>query len=203
MSHASSSDGGMTIGSQRIGRRSLLGGLAAVGAVAAVTGAVTIASDTPAFAEQSGWRWCGRCQGLWFPLSENPTCPSPSNDGRRGRHTGESSGNYTLYKIGEGGNQHEWRWCFYCAGLWFSGNGTNGYCAGSVPGHSMWNSGNYQLSVNGSSFDNPAPGQGGWFWCFQCQGLWYGLNFDSGHCPIAPGAAHSRVNSGFYYLPKS
>ena len=209
MSDGSSPDAGVTAGSRRIGRRSLLRGLTAVGAVVAVTGAMTIGSETPALAAQSGWRWCRQCQGLWYAGNRFSLCPAPSFNGRSWPHSSNGSGNYNLYRIGEGGNQHEWRWCQNCQGLWFSGNGTNGNCAGTLDWttagkpapHSMSGSGNYQLAVNGSPFDSPPAGQDGWYWCLQCQGLWYGLN-GPGYCPIARGASHSRINSGFYFVPK-
>jgi hypothetical protein len=44
--------------------------------------------------KQPGWRWCRKCQGLFF--GQNPTkgrCPSG------GRHAGEQSGDYNLLHL--------------------------------------------------------------------------------------------------------
>jgi hypothetical protein len=39
---------------------------------------------------QADWRWCKKCQGLWFAGKENGKCPAG------GGHVKDDSGNYTL-----------------------------------------------------------------------------------------------------------
>ncbi|MFF3691483.1 hypothetical protein [Streptomyces sp. NPDC002187] len=73
-------------------------------------------------AGQRGWRWCSRCQGLYFESSRgNGFCPAypffhfPIDGGRgvtSARYVVEDRGN--LDRPGYGG----WRWCFKCEGLY-------------------------------------------------------------------------------------
>ena len=87
---------------------------------------------------QDNWRWCYRCQGLFF--AGNATfgvCPAG------GTHSDSGSGNYTLTQ-GSGSGQDNWRWCYQCQGLFFAGNATFGVCpAGGT--HSDSGSGDYFL----------------------------------------------------------
>jgi hypothetical protein len=89
---------------------------------------------------ESNWRWCYRCQGMFF--GGNATfgaCPAPGG----GPHSDIASGNYTLTQ-GSGSGESDWRWCDRCQGLWFAGNGTSGVCPAGG-GHSDSGSGNYFL----------------------------------------------------------
>jgi hypothetical protein len=88
---------------------------------------------------QNDWRWCERCQGLWFgDNSTSGVCPAG------GGHSEIGSGNYTLTQ-GTGSGQDNWRWCDQCQGLWFAGNGTPGVCPAGG-GHSENGSGDYFLT---------------------------------------------------------
>jgi hypothetical protein len=73
---------------------------------------------------QSNWRWCSKCQGLFF--AGNPTlgvCPAG------GAHTDVGSDNYVLPDSASGQpGQSNWRWCSKCQGLFFAGNPTLGVC---------------------------------------------------------------------------
>jgi hypothetical protein len=199
MADASSPDPGVPIGSQGVGRRSLLRGLAGTGVVVAVSGALSIASETPASAAvQDLWAWCYKCQGLWYANWNSGRCPAlrePWPD----YHLNTGSGNYTLV-IDGGTGQQGWRWCRLCMGLWFAYNGTAGHCPGNRPGggHVLDGSGDYRLDVHAGVGE-----QAGWLWCSQCQGLWYGLNGTNGWCPIGVNARHTGAGSGNYYLLKS
>jgi hypothetical protein len=97
---------------------------------------------TSAFADdvQDGWRWCRKCQGLWFAGSQTRgACPAG------GGHQQTGSGNYRLVQNSPNyRGQHDWRWCSKCQGLWFAGNQTDGICpAGGA--HSLAGSGDYGL----------------------------------------------------------
>jgi hypothetical protein len=63
-------------------------------------------------------------------------------------------------------------------------------------GHSFVLSGDYALP---RTSDILADGQGGWFWCNRCAGLWYGLNGTRGGCPAGPGG-HDVTGSTSYSL---
>ncbi len=141
--------------------------------------------------EQNNWRWCNKCQGLFFGGNlAGSKCPVG------GAHIATGSGNYHLIQntVGAPG-QANWRWCSKCQGLHFGGNPP-----GSCPGggtHIKTGSGNYSLVQNLSG----VPGQSNWRWCNKCQGLFFGGNPGS-KCPASPlpGGAHSKTGSGNYRL---
>ena len=139
---------------------------------------------------QRNWRWCSKCQGLWF--AGNPSqgvCP------QGGTHTKSGSGNYSLVHQASptpANHQANWRWCSKCQGLWFAGNMTAGKCKAGG-GHSRTGSGNYALA------HQVGAGQIGWRWSSKCQGLWFGPNAAQSNCPA--GGKHSSAGSGSYRLP--
>jgi hypothetical protein len=96
----------------------------------------------PAAPGQQGWRWCKKCQGMFF--AGNPTqgsCPSG------GAHDGSASGAYTLIHAAPAApGQHDWRWCKKCQGLFFSGHATDGKCPAGAA-HDPSASGDYALLV--------------------------------------------------------
>jgi murein DD-endopeptidase MepM/ murein hydrolase activator NlpD len=141
---------------------------------------------------QDYWRWCKKCQGLFFgaePVSDTigGKCPK---DG--GKHDGSSSSNYVLVvnSAAPPAGQPGWRWCWKCQGLFFDKPGSK--CPAT--GEHEKGSGKYALVLNAPP---GAPGQGGWRWCQKCQGLWMGENAGS-VCP-ADGKAHA-AGSGQYTL---
>ena len=142
----------------------------------------------PVLAGQSNWRWCRKCQGLFF--FGNPTngaCP------KGGSHDVVGSQNYVL-SINQGNGQPNWRWCFKCEGLYFAGNpGSAGICpAGGI--HNGSTSGNYFLALDAGS------GQQNWRWCQMCEGLFFAGNNSLGTCPANPNG-HDGTRSGNYFLP--
>ena len=88
---------------------------------------------------QSDWRWCNKCQGLFFGGDPNPKCPAG------GGHVKVGSGNYSLgHNLPAiAGWQSNWRWCNKCQGLFFGGNPNPKCPAGG--GHVKVGSGNYSL----------------------------------------------------------
>ena len=99
-------------------------------------------------------------------------------------------------------SQTGWRRCYLCEGLWFSGNGSNGHCPvgsgvfGTDHNHQSNPSLDYQLFGDSEG----QPGQNGWFWCYACQGLWFGGNVGFGYCPDRGAAGHAAVGTGNYRL---
>ena len=135
---------------------------------------------------QDNWRWCHKCQGLYFAGNPGSHCPAG------GTHDQTGSGNYHLVQNAAlYPGQLNWRWCHNCQGLYFAGNPGSHCPAGGA--HDQTGSGNYAL-IN----QNPlAPGQHGWRWCHKCQGLYFAGNPGS-HCPA--GGAHDQTGSGDYAL---
>jgi hypothetical protein len=135
-----------------------------------------------AWGTQRNWRWCSKCQGMWF--GGNPAGPCPGG----GNHTKTGSGNYSLvHNATSAPGQANWRWCSKCQGLWFGGN-PPGPCPGGG-NHIKTGSGNYTIPLTGA-------GQQGWRWCNKCQGMWFSLNSTTGKCKA--GGGHSQTGSGSY-----
>ncbi|MBL8192614.1 MAG: hypothetical protein JNM06_02240 [Blastocatellia bacterium] len=133
---------------------------------------------------QDGWRWCKKCQGMFFIINSNGVCP------KGGGHDASASGYYRLvHNDPSAPGQSDWRWCKKCQGLFFGGNATS-ICPSSGK-HSSSGSGNYTLIHN----DTNASGQSDWRWCNKCQGLFFAGNATS-TCPA--GGKHSSVGSGQY-----
>ncbi|HUR22562.1 MAG TPA: M36 family metallopeptidase [Acidimicrobiales bacterium] len=135
---------------------------------------------------QKNWRWCHKCQGLFFAGNPGSKCPAG------GAHENVGSGDYGLALNSPGfPGQHNWRWCHKCQGLYFAGNPGSHCPAGGA--HENQGSGDYALQ-------NQQPlafGQHGWRWCKKCQGLYFAGNAGS-KCPV--GGAHDATGSGDYTL---
>jgi len=140
---------------------------------------------------QEYWRWCHRCQGLFYggkPISGTVGGSCPAGGG----HEGSSSANYVLaINSAVPSGQHGWRWCQKCQGLFF-GDNPGSVCPADKKEHHI-GGGDYNLVLNAPD----APGQYGWRWCQKCQGLFFGDNPGS-VCP-ADNKNH-KPGSGHYIL---
>jgi hypothetical protein len=136
---------------------------------------------------QDNWRWCHKCQGLFFAGFPGSHCPAG------GAHDSSSSSNYLLpFNNAKYPGQQNWRYCHKCQGLFFNGRATKGKCpAGGA--HDGAGSFDYSLLQ-----DKPlGPGQHGWHWCQKCEGLYFSGNPGSA---CSAGGAHHGSNSGDYAL---
>ncbi len=67
---------------------------------------------------QPDWRWCHKCQGLFFSGGQSSVGSCPAG----GQHEKGVSGNYNLaHNSPVALGQPDWRWCHKCQGLFFSG----------------------------------------------------------------------------------
>lgn len=147
---------------------------------------------------QFGWRWCHKCQGLFF--ADNPSkgvCPADSQP-----HDASQSGKYVM-NFGEDvagtpagpdtfanfGQQGGWRWCSKCQGLFFAGHNIHGVCPADQLPHITIGSGHYAVTRGGP--------QQGWRWCHKCEGLFFAANPSHGVCP-ADSQTHDPSQSGVY-----
>ncbi|MCU1265464.1 MAG: hypothetical protein JWM21_1782 [Acidobacteria bacterium] len=141
---------------------------------------------------QSDWRWCHKCQGLFFAGGQSVSGSCPAG----GSHEKGVSGNYTVVYDSPGTpGQSEWRWCHKCQGLFYSGGQS---AAGNCPTggkHEKGVSGNYTVAN-----DSPqTQGQPDWRFCNKCQGLFFsGGQSSAGSCP--GGGQHAKGASGNYTL---
>jgi len=159
-------------------------------AVASVGTQQSSLTSAQAGSQQSGWRWCNRCQCTFY--SQNYTtgwCP------KGGGHNYRGSGNYNPWYdsgSGQGSWQSDWCWCYKCEILWYGGSHSLGHCP-SGGGHSKRGSGNYYLC-----YDNPpADEQDGWRWCNKCYCMCYGKI--EGYCPVG-NHRHNYNGSGGYFM---
>ncbi|WP_342380122.1 M57 family metalloprotease [Myxococcus stipitatus] len=137
---------------------------------------------------QDNWRWCSKCQGLFYGGNPGSRCPAG------GAHLNSGSGNYYIAHsiTPTTGWQGGWRWCNKCQGMFYGGN--PGSVCPSGGAHDGSTSGDYHLHHSAGA----APDlQSNWRWCNKCQGLFFGGNPGS-VCPS--GGAHTGAVSGNYSL---
>jgi len=137
---------------------------------------------------QSDWRWCHKCEGLFFGGNPGSRCPAG------GAHDSAGSANYSLIQGVTAPGQSEWRWCRKCQGLWYAPN-AGSVCPAGGP-HEAVGSWDYVLLHDLRMEEG---GQDGWRWCHKCQGLSYSGNRTQGTC--AAGGQHDGSNSYDYVLP--
>jgi hypothetical protein len=149
--------------------------------------------NRPLVTRQRGWRWCSKCQALFYgehagrgncaskPHGSMVTAVTP--------HDPSGSSEYALATAHGAPGQANWRWCRKCAGLFFAG-GAGGRCA-SGHAHDGSQSGSYTVLHN----DANARGQESWRWCRKCEGLFF-AGGGATQCPS--GAAHDGTGSGAY-----
>lgn len=141
------------------------------------------------WAAQSNWRWCSKCQALFYgPVAG--VCPSG------GAHDGSGSGDYTL-KLEQGPNaaeQDHWRYCNKCQGL-FYGDAPSVCPQGNT--HDGAGSGDYVMFNNQVPNGTTGATQAHWRWCKKCGGMGYS-DISAGACPS--GGGHDYGSSYNYIL---
>ena len=160
-----------------------------------------IGGGVPATFLQSDWRWCDKCQGLFFGggLGDSD-CPA---GGTHADPAQSGSGDYSLPHNAPASpsRQSEWRWCDRCQGLFYGPAVADSLCptGGTHAPPAQSGSGNYGLP-----HDVPAsPGmQSDWRWCSRCQGLFFAGGAAAGSCPAGGGhALPAQSGSWNYSLP--
>jgi hypothetical protein len=154
-------------------------------------------SQTPV-TQQAGWRWCDKCQGLFFgPNVGWSDCP------KGGQHSAPSlsrSGNYTLHHNVPAGPtmQIEWRWCDKCQGLFYGPGVAWSVCPGSGTHADPAVSGSGNYGVLHTAPPSPTR-QTEWRWCHKCQGLFFGPMVNSSGCPAGGTHAHPAASGSGNY----
>ena len=119
-----------------------------------------LAVDDTSAPGQQNWRWCERCDGLWFAGNNSAGfCPRDRVDesGNASGHVSSGRGDYVLPLGNQGAckGQGDWRWCRKCQGLWFAGNlhadgsPNLGVCPIDSGGHTSEKSGDYHIPIWG------------------------------------------------------
>lgn len=186
-------------------RRTGIVGLAVVGTAALGTGV--------ARAEVRGFRWCSRCQSLWFSNGgNNGHCPV--EDWFNHSHYQNGSNLYKLRLSSEQGHgQGGWHWCATCKAVWSLGmSPTGAFNLGFCPNNPLGGSAGHRngeliITPDGTSWDsfrmefdgdNNGPGaQRGWRFCRKCNVLFFILNgLNLTHCP--KGGQHEPAPTDFW-----
>jgi hypothetical protein len=113
-----------------------------LGGESAPAGQLPQPSLKPISAQQGDWRWCHKCEGIFF--AGHPTqgqCPAG------GAHDASQSGHYAILfddGVGSENAQNSWRWCHKCEGLFFAGHPSKGVCPAGQP-HDASQSGAYKV----------------------------------------------------------
>ena len=161
-----------------------------------------IAETARSEGSQAGWRWCSRCQGLFYgPLVAGSSCPS---GGPHADPSVSGSSNYVL-RLGvpeQAGMQSGWRWCNNCQSLFFGPMHAQSACpaGGAHASPDVSGSANYSL---GSDTTPRVGHQDQWRWCPKCKSLYFGPGRDASTCPS--GGKHGTsplTESSNYLLPQ-
>ncbi len=183
--------------SDRTGRRATLKAIA-LGSAALIVGAAGTTSANaqtmPSGCVQEGWRWCHKCQGMFYGHASGGLGVCPAG----GAHDPTGSGHYyqrvgtDITDVQQGG----WSWCAKCQGFFYSraspGAGGMGTCpAGGA--HIKTGSGAYAAVIGETATGQ----QGGWRWCNKCMGMYYGAATSPSVCP-KDHAPHTDNSSGHY-----
>jgi hypothetical protein len=138
---------------------------------------------------QSNWRWCQKCQGLFFGGFLG-VCPAG------GTHDGGQSVDYLVNDQASEPGEPDWYWCKLCSGLFFAGNPTTGWCPSEAGGHTYEPGAMYFLQQ--WSGGGGVGHQGDWRWCNRCQGLFSAEHPTTGCCPA--GGGHDYAGKPSYVL---
>jgi CubicO group peptidase (beta-lactamase class C family) len=136
---------------------------------------------------QEGWRWCVKCEGMFYAAAGKSVCPAG------GGHDGSGSGHYhVMFNSSFPYGQNGWRYCKKCGGLHYGGFGPGVCPAGG--GHDGGSSFDYRLVAN-SPYNEK---QLGWRYCHRCQGSFFAGHPTKGRCPA--GGAHDGTGSFDYSM---
>ncbi|WFB09783.1 hypothetical protein LRS74_24095 [Streptomyces sp. LX-29] len=189
----------------RLSRRRLIGGTLAASTTA--LGAAAFASAAPAVAGSSaGFRWCNRCQGMWF-RSSGDSGHCPVHHWWDHSHYEEGSGTYWFTDGTPQPGQDRFgmlalKWCLTCKAAYFSGG--RGVCPNNENGHTP-SARTFRIETDLQPPLSNFPKQGGWCRCRRCRALFYLPHLGRSHCPAATGptpwhdGAYVRTGSGWRY----
>ncbi|OLF12615.1 hypothetical protein BU204_28685 [Actinophytocola xanthii] len=192
-------------------RRAFGRSAARLGVGVAVGSVVVGLSTVPAAAATDGFRWCRRCQSLWFvDGGDNGHCPVTHLWDHS--HYRDASGAYVLRRdVEPGAGQTGWHWCEYCKAVFYSGQGELGWgrCPNDPSGFGAHWPGDREIAPGGQRYvsfrmetetrNNGAGAQAGWRFCFRCNGMFFAFNgLPATHCPT--GGRHDDSRSDRYLM---
>jgi endonuclease/exonuclease/phosphatase family metal-dependent hydrolase len=153
----------------------------------------------PSTQTQAGWRYCNKCQGLFFAPNEAAVGLSRCSAG--GTHASLAQSQSFNYSLGHGlpdglGRQNGWRYCNKCQGFFFASAEADvgrSRCpaGGSHASLAQSRSFNYGLLFNQRDIRQR---QKGWRYCNRCQSLFFApddSDVPASRCPA--GGSHSGL----------
>ncbi|GII88341.1 hypothetical protein Ssi03_63310 [Sphaerisporangium siamense] len=148
---------------------------------------VDVAAPAPARAGASdAFRWCSRCQNMWFIAGgNNGHCPVS----HLWDHNHYTNGSWTFWLPDDQSTdtfgQLRLKWCQTCKAVYF-GQG-RGVCPNNGNGHTP-SVRAYRIETNVGGTISGFPKQSGWRRCERCLLLCWGPGWMDGHCPMGGGA---------------
>lgn len=149
--------------------------------------------------QQASWRWCKRCQGMYYVWPEGSPWPEGSANVcvAGGKHDSTGSKSYIMFAGDEiPGAQGDWGWCQKCGGIYY--HDAPSVCVYDQLYHYSGDSGKYAMLLAGLSRTTTT--QDGWQWCHKCGLLFFSQNPGS-LCPV--GGAHDPSGSAAYTVKYS
>ena len=104
------------------------------------SGSYTLFMESPPHPAQGGWRWCFKCQTVFYGELTGSVCPVDNG------HSSAISPPYFMPTETFPDSQDQWRWCRKCQVLWYGGGTSAGVCAAGGE-HSKEGSGDYRVHV--------------------------------------------------------
>lgn len=182
----------------QLDRRRFIGRALGLATGLALGGAAVLAMAQPAEAgTSSAFRWCRRCQGMWFIAGgNNGHCPV--SHWWDHSHYQDGSASYWFVDEQPAVGQDRFgmlmlKWCLTCKAAYFSGG------AGTCPNNSAGHTPSAQTYRIESDLQPPLsnfPKQPGWRRCTKCFGLYFGDNWIDSHCPAGETHRGGAVNTG-------
>jgi hypothetical protein len=145
-------------------------------------------------ANQSDWRYCGKCHALFYNV--------PANKGRCAAGSSHEAIGYTFVlpvstsqsKVpGTPTAQDAWAICLNCRAMFYDGYADKGKCAAGG-GHKTGGR-NYVLSHDVAGIAGRPVVQNNWRYCGPCHALFYNGYADKGRC--AAGGGHQAMGYNF------
>jgi hypothetical protein len=186
-------------------RRRLLKAGLGIGAGGLLTAAgIAVASPAAAadaFVYQPEWRWCNKCECLFFAGTPGQRGLCAGGGSHAGPEVTGSSNYQSIigldpsWPTARPETQFGWSWCNRCMTMAYASNGP-GWCPGSGR-HDHRGSAIYRVPSPGFDFEGFSGLQPGWRWCNKCQALAYGRS-EPGWCSYD--GRHDHTGSSFYLL---
>lgn len=148
--------------------------------------------------EQGDWRFCGKCQQLFFDgYPEKGRCSAGGGHSAIGFNFSIEYSSSRTQELPARRRQYDWRFCQKCHSMFFDGYPNKGVCqaggghvaAGYIFG--LWD-------VNGPSFPTSKM-QDNWRFCNKCHTLFFDGYPNKGVCPASGGHVAQGLNFKLFY----